>query len=184
MINKIYSNMEIWRDIKDFEGYQVSNYGRVRSNGKEVKYSDGRVYVYNKILKPRGDTYLYVNMYVGGKTLRKSVHRLVAKAFLPNPEELPEVNHKDENKKNNNVENLEWCTKEYNLTYGTRLEKFHKPVMAISIEDGHTLFFQSIKEAKEKGFKSPSIVDCCKGRKKTYKNYIWKYLENNDKESS
>ena len=107
--------MEEWRDIEGFEGlYQVSNTGKVKSlnyrrTGKE------------KILKayPNGHDYLQVKLHKDGKKKSCRVNRLVAQAFIPNPDNLPEVNHKDEDKTNNCVENLEWCSKLYNINYGT-----------------------------------------------------------------
>ena len=111
---------EIWRDVVGFEGvYQVSNTGIVRriypNRTKTLKQcrAGGRT---NK-------EYLYVNMSANGKYRSSSVHRLVAEAFIPNPEGLPQVNHKDEHKFNNCVDNLEWCTASYNNRYGTKISR-------------------------------------------------------------
>lgn len=113
---------EIWRDIKGYEGkYQISNFGRVRN----VKTG--------KVLKLYPNEKGYLRIHIGKKQYR--VHRLVAIAFIPNPNNYPDVNHKDENKQNNFVyidengnyvpelSNLEWCTKSYNHSYGTRTER-------------------------------------------------------------
>lgn len=111
---------EEWRDIEGFEGrYQVSNLGRVRSFARKS-------YKTPKILKDTHDTdgYCMVNLCDakhGTKNKISKVHRLVAKAFIDNPNGFPEVNHIDENKSNNRADNLEWCTTQYNLTYGNRL---------------------------------------------------------------
>lgn len=110
---------EIWKDVNGWEGlYQVSNLGRVRS----VPHYDWMNRPYKgKVLTPvrNGNGYLRVNM-TNGKIRRLSdVHRLVASAFIPNPNGYPEVNHKDEDKDNNHVDNLEWCTEKYNTNYGT-----------------------------------------------------------------
>lgn len=100
--------MEIWKPIKGFETYEISSYGKVRNA------------VTGKVLAQRLHEYFLVNLYKNGKLSTKLVHRLVAGAFIPNPSHLPCVNHKDENKKNNNVSNLEWCTYKQNCNYGTR----------------------------------------------------------------
>lgn len=109
--------LEEWKDIPDYEGkYQVSNMGRVKSlnyaRRKQVKV------LRPGIEKTRG--YLSVTLLKDGKQKTKPVHRLVAIAFIPNPNDLPQVNHKDENKLNNCVDNLEWCNAKYNCNYGHR----------------------------------------------------------------
>ena len=119
--------MEEWKNIVGYENlYQVSNFGNVRSLDKVIIRSNGeKLTVHGKILKPmisRG--YCYVRLNDCGSWKDEQVHRLVAQAFISNPDNLPEVNHKDENPANNNVDNLEWCTHEYNVNYGHRLEKF------------------------------------------------------------
>ena len=108
--------MEIWKDILGYEGlYQVSNYGRVRS----LKYGK------EKILKQQINTdgYLHIDLYKNKKRKNYNVHRLVTIAFLENPNNYPQVNHKDENKQNNHIDNLEWCDYKYNCNYGTRKNK-------------------------------------------------------------
>ena len=111
---------EEWRDIKGYEGkYQVSNLGRVKS------LKDSKENYREKILSNSTDTrgYSNVNLYKNGKRKLFKVHRLVAEAFIDNSNSYPLVNHKDENKQNNRVENLEWCTHEYNINYGTRSQR-------------------------------------------------------------
>lgn len=118
---------EVWKDIPGYEGYyQVSNLGRILRLPRH-KALDKRM-THNNIRKsrptPRG--YLVVNLSKGNEVKNCLVHRLVAMAFIPNPDNLPCVNHKDENKTNNRVDNLEWCTQKYNANYGTARERQRK----------------------------------------------------------
>ena len=122
---------EIWKDIPEYKGmYQASNLGRVRSLDRKYRGSNqfGASFIVTKkgkILKPkvRKDGYLSVVLYNKQKTKHISVHRLIALTFLPNPNNYAVINHKDEDKTNNNVSNLEWCTQSYNINYGSRNEK-------------------------------------------------------------
>lgn len=127
--------MEVWKDVVSYEGlYKVSNIGRVKSlKGTE------------KILKTHQvrDGYLTVMLYKDKIPKRMSVHRLVAIAFIPNKNNYPFVNHKDENKKNNHVENLEWCTNEYNMSYGTLGERISEKRLGTKkkyLDKQHTKF--------------------------------------------
>lgn len=128
--------MEEWKDIQDYKGiYQVSNLGRVKRLAYEIKNpsprANGSILKFKEhLLTPRIIThgYLSVMLYKKGIPKNFKIHRLVAQHFIPNPKDLPEVNHKDEDKTNNNVENLEWCTHRYNSRYGTRparIGEFH-----------------------------------------------------------
>ena len=121
---------EIWKSIENFEGlYQISNLGRVKSVDRVVHVLDpksNREYDRHfpeciKATNLDNKGYVIVTLKKDGKNSRHRIHRLVAKAFIPNPENLPQINHKDENKENNYADNLEWCTNEYNSKYGTRL---------------------------------------------------------------
>lgn len=129
---------EIWKPIEGFDGYMVSNHGRV--NGKR------------KMLKPSGGTtgYLHVTLFKNGERHTKLVHRLVADAFIPNPNNLPVVNHIDENRANNHVENLEWTTQEGNINFGTRTQRMvetkSRPVIA-TLPNGTEEYYSSAKEA-------------------------------------
>ena len=166
---------EEWRDIEGYEGlYQISNLGRVRSlNCRGHKGCIG-------ILTPRldGKGYEMVALYKEGKARNTKVHRLVAQAFIPNPNNYPQVNHKDENKTNNDVKNLEWCTNEYNHNYGTRNERVGKSLSkkVICITTGE--IFNSMREACSKyNIHTGSMTECCQGKRKTAGGYKWEYFK-------
>ena len=166
-------NKEIWKDKKDYEGhYQVSNCGRVKS----IKFGKER------ILKPKKDKYgyLHVNLYKNSKRKDFLVHRLVAEAFLDNPNNLPLVNHKDENPSNNFSTNLEWCTHEYNINYGTSQQrkslKLSKPVGQYSLDNKLIKTYPSINECGRNGYNYGHVAECCRGERKSHKGYIWKFL--------
>lgn len=134
-----------------------------------------------KILKPtinRWGYYLVCLNNINRKWV--SVHRLVAQTFLPNPDNLPQVNHIDENKTNNCVDNLEWCSVQYNNTYGDRIKKAvkktNKPVEQYT-KDGQFVkeYPSAIEAERQTGISSANICTCCKGRLKTAGGYIWKY---------
>lgn len=176
---------EIWKDIVGFEGlYQVSNFGRVKSIGRCVFYKDGRTPVIpTKILHPREIRNGYKRVCLNYKNKPKDylVHRLIAEAFIPNPHKLEFVNHKDENPKNNCVQNLEWCTVKYNNNYGTvnqrRSNANKKAVIQMSLNDVFIQRFESSSEAyialghKNNGW----ISNCCYGKAKTAFGYKWKF---------
>ena len=163
---------EIWRDIKGFEGkYMVSNLGRVKSlnynkTGKE------------KIMKgvPDGYGYFQLSLCKEGKVKNCRINRLVAQAFIPNPDNLPEVNHKDKIRTNNRVDNLEWCTTQYNVEYSRA-----KAVIGINKVSGLILEFPSANEAKRQtGINQSNIIQCCKGRRKSTGGYYWHYADSEE----
>lgn len=164
---------EIFVDIIGYEGlYQVSNLGKVKSmnyrnTGKE------------KIMKPSINTfgYQFVGLWRNGKLKYITVHRLVAMAFIPNPKNLPQINHKDEDKTNNCVENLEWCSAEYNVNYGTRNERYKKkyPHRVLCVETGE--IFSSLKEVEDKkGFMRQIIKRACKYKSKKAFGFTWRNI--------
>lgn len=187
---------EIWRDIENYPGYQVSNYGRVRS----LNYNHtGQV----RVLKPDKDigNYLRVVLCKNGKSRHYKVHRLVAIAFIPNPLNLPCINHKDCSRQNNFVwinpdgsvdserSNLEWCDYSYNNNYADRNEKISKwrtnnphlskPVAQYALNGDLVATYPSAHEAaRQTGFFRQSINSCCNKRKhhNTAYGYIWKYI--------
>ena len=167
---------EEWRDIKGYEGkYQVSNLGRVKSLARDTNNQYCKV---DKIIdsKPNKFGYLNVNLYKKGKGKSFKVHRLAAIHFIENPENLPEVNHKDEDKTNNRVDNLEWCSRQYNVEYSQG-----KAVIGINKVSGLILEFPSISEAsRQTGINSRNICACLKGRQKSTGGYYWHYASDSE----
>lgn len=183
--------LEIWKDIAGYENlYKTSNLGRARSLDTYRKSRNGTVrFCKGKILKPKTtkDGYLQVGLCKNGKRKIFYVHRLVAEAFLEIPEELKhlkgthylQVNHKDENKSNNNVENLEYCSAQYNTNYGTGIERRSKTqsktVLQYDLEGNFIREWASTRECGRNGFNHGNVVSCCRGKLKKYKDFIWKY---------
>lgn len=187
---------ESWLPAVGYEGlYEVSNKGNVRS-----------LFRYKKQLIPsKGNNgYLSVELFKDKHRKRVLVHRLVAIAFIPNPENLPQVNHKDENRHNNSVENLEWCSAKYNMNYGEGGKTRHlkidyskpvyvenakrngaiqsRPVLQFSKEGVLINRYTSGKEAhRQTGISHSHILECCAGKRyKTVGGFIWKFDERND----
>lgn len=182
----IKANFELWKDIKGFEGlYQVSTWGRVRSLDRLVVYKNGiKRFFKGKILKLFiSEGYYRVQLNKNCKKIKFLVHRLVAEAFIKNPYNLPCINHKDENKKNNYPYNLEYCTYKYNNNYGNHKErcgKGHwKKVYQYNLNNELINTFESLTEASKHGFRINNISSCCSGFQKTHKGYIWSYKELN-----
>lgn len=188
---------EIWKDIEGYEGYyQVSNLGRVKSlpRGKQWPYRQ----THNNIRKQHiKNGYLQVNLSKGNKVKWIGVHRLVAMAFIPNPNNYPQVNHIDECRTNNVVTNLEWCTQSQNNMHGTARQRQnesrhrndpdravwkaaalkHAKGVAMCSSDGKLIkSFASMTEASlETKVDITTIIDQCKGRRKSRRNYYWRY---------
>lgn len=170
---------EIWKDVVGYEGlYLVSNYANVKSTPR-----NGNGYQ-SKILKKRITKDGYVTVCLSNKDHGKNVllHRIVAEAFIPNDKLLPCINHKDENKLNNLPDNLEWCTYEYNINYGTCLERQKQTQICkgnyysnICLEDLNTCLverFKTVKDIVDKyNLDNSHICKCLKGRVKSYKNF-------------
>ena len=169
---------EIFKDIPGYHGrYQVSNKGRIWSVIK------------HRFLKPYINQWGYhqVALYFGdGRRKKEMVHRLVAITFLPNPQSLPQVNHKDEDKSNNCVENLEWCTQQYNNQYGTRGQrasltnktngKRKIPVLQCDLQGNVIKEWPSAKDAElANNYSTGHITQVCKGQRKTAFGFLWKY---------
>lgn len=166
---------EIWKDIKNYEGfYKISNLGRVKSLGNGGSHKKERIMKAGNV---RG--YLQLGLRKDGTVKHFYVHRLVAEAFLDNPDNLPEINHKDENKANNCVDNLEWCDRTYNITYGTLKHKFCKPIVQSDLNDNVIKVWQSLCDVqKELGYNKGNIGKCCNNKEHYHTAYgfKWNYL--------
>lgn len=158
--------MEVWKDIDGYEGrYQISNKGRVRNAESILKTFEC------------GSGYCEIILTKCRKRTPKLIHRLVAEAFLPNAERKREVNHKDGNKHNNDVSNLEWVTPSENQMHSHRVlgsKSFQRKVVCVELQRT----FESIKDAATKlELKSPLIWKCCNGTQRTTGGYHWKYAD-------
>lgn len=181
---------EIWKDIPGYEGlYQASNRGNIRSlNWRKMNI------VRNLYLKPHNKGYFQVELSKDGVKKMITVHRLVAMTFIPNPDNLPAINHKDENKSNNNVSNLEWCTFSYNTSYSSNKHperyrfinrqkckripyKYNQKIEQIDVSNGETVkIWNDIVTIKyEKNYNSWSISECCNGKRKTAYGFKWRF---------
>lgn len=182
--------MEEWLNIAGFYGYQISNTGKVKSLERKVKCKNGYRTVKEHILKQKNlNGYQRVQLCRDGKYKNILVHILVAEAFLPNPDNLPQVNHLDECKNNNNVNNLEWCTREYNCNFGTRNERISKKLSKVKLGVYNTKLskpircietnqiFPSTAEIQRKlGFSQGNICNCCNGKRKSAYKFHWEYV--------
>lgn len=184
------SGTEIWKQIDGFPRYMISSFGRVKSlKEKEVR-----------ILKPNKTKfgYLQARLFRNGISHTKYIHRLVAKAFINNPDCLPQVNHKNEVKTDNHASNLEWCACRYNLIYGTRIERMSKsltgrklnvkvtarmskPVKQLTM-DGHLIkVWRSTREAARNGFNQSEISKCCRNKSRKHHGYRWQFYKEEEK---
>lgn len=169
--------IESWKDIEGYEGiYQISNLGRVKSLRNDI--------ILKNRIGSRG--YCEVCLQHNRKVTQSKVHRLVANAFIPNPNNYSLVNHKDEDKTNNRVDNLEWCNSKYNCNYGTRNERISKNKIRpkviqkdknnniIKIWNGFTII------EKELGYSKTYIWECCNKKYNMAYGYFWEYLDNSN----
>jgi hypothetical protein len=168
--------MEIWKTIRDYPKYQISSLGNIKSHqGDSPRLLKGG---YDR------DGYHLILLYNEKGRVSKRVHRLVAEAFIPNPDKKPQVNHKDGNKKNNNLDNLEWASNSENITHSfvklgkqNQFTKQHVAVVQKDLKTGEILkVYESAKKATKNGFHRQSIVGCCRGYRKSHKGYSWSYL--------
>lgn len=179
---------EVWRQVVGYEGlYEVSDRGRVRSLRTATRITDKD----NKIMKQKDDGHGYfrVNLYKNGKCKAELVSRIVAKAFIPNADELPHVGHDDDNKKNNTVENLYWTNPAENHIHNNLhlkirdsrqkniqrvVDALSVPVIATNIKTGEETCFSSMREACRQGHSSGHISQCCNGKRMSHHGYTWR----------
>lgn len=161
----------MWRPVIGYEGiYEVNRLGEIRriKTGRILKGYQGR------------DGYQRVSLTTNGITKPFLLHRLIASAFIPNPMNYPCINHKDEDKSNNSLDNLEWCTHRYNLNYGTHNARANetrkKPISQYSRNGEFIRNWDSVTDIhRETGIDMGHITACCRGTRKTAGNYRWKY---------
>lgn len=169
--------MKKWKTVKGYENYEVSDTGEVRRIGGEVM----RQWVTNW-------GYRMVQLWRDGVGKHHSVHRLVANAFIDNPDNLPQVNHIDENKANNSVDNLEWCSAKHNINHGERNAKTSKAltnnplrsrrVLQYSKDGAFIMEYPSLHEAERcTGVQAGSICYSAKGTNRIGGGYVWKYAQ-------
>jgi len=159
--------MEEWKEIN---GFEISNYGKVKSTDKVVFRKNGRPHtVKGKLLSQSVDDRGYLRCSAG------KIHKLVAKAFIPNPNNYTVVHHKDHNKLNNNADNLEWIDEtEHNRSHGG--QHHCKTVYQYTLDNKLIKTYISTQEAaRENNIDYSNIARCCRGEQESYKGYIWKY---------
>ena len=172
---------EEWRDVKEYEGYyQVSNIGRVKR--LKITGNDGRTYRERILIPVYNTRYLNVSLCKNGIIRQRRVHRLVCEAFVENPNNYPCINHKDENRLNNNANNLEWCTYKYNNSYGTVIKRRSKvrcrAVIQMDLKGQKIKKWDSVKDASNYfKVRNSGIIAACKGRQITSAGYKWRYAK-------
>ena len=186
----MFAMKEIWKDIKGYEGfYKVSTFGRFISCSRDYTNSLGvTVHLNEKLLKPfkHNCGYLSVCLRKDNRSKKFLAHRIVAETFIPNPNGLAQINHKDENKTNNIVFNLEWCDAKYNLDYGTRRHREiiakGKEVECFSMDGNYIRTFNSLTEAAilttKKKESVANISACARGVFPSAYGYKWRFKKN------
>lgn len=179
---------EVWKDVPNYEGiYKASNFGRIKMVKRTLTDSLGKkINKKEHILKPRtGNRYYMIALYKNGKREDLLLHRVIAQTFIPNPENKPFVNHKDENCFNNCSDNLMWCTQKENMNWGTINERMSKNSKSKRKVNQYDMDGNFIKQwdcmtdfYKSKGLKlKTGIIECCKGRRQSHMGYKWKYAD-------
>jgi hypothetical protein len=195
--------MEIWKDIIGYEGlYKVSNLGNIMSLEKHIiNHSDKRIQIRPpRLLKQHKNQFGYMKVWLYKNSKRKeyAVHRLVASAFIDNPDNKPCVNHIDNNRENNNANNLEWCTykensqwaeiqgrREFTKEWREKISATRKKKPVIGINDkGEQIYFDTIRNVTKGGFDAKAVINCCKEKQNSHKGYRWNYFMPADKENT
>lgn len=189
--------MEQWKPIKGYDHYDISNLGRVKSLERIAHTPLASYLKPENILKAadNGKGYKFVRLWQDGKSKKHYIHRLVAEAFIPNPNNYPEVNHIDSDPSNNKVDNLEWvthrqnakhmmsqgrgamCRKEHKKRIAEINKKQRKAVIGKSVATGEEIRFPYLNATKERGFDTSSVSECCNGYRKNHKGYTWRFAE-------
>lgn len=178
---------EIWKKYPEIEKLEVSSFGRVRTSDKVVPRGKHTLFIKGRVLKQHdtGHGYMQVHIRVEGKSIMKLVHRLVAQTYISNPNNLPEVNHKDNDRANNHVDNLEFCTRSYNQKYRNKFgisntELKGHPLFAINLNTLEVLHFSSQGEAsQELGVFRGNINKVTRGKLKQTGGYWFVNDDNN-----
>lgn len=172
-MNKVKN--EAWKTYPEFPSVEVSTFGEIRTLDRVVPSGKGTRLVKGQILKqhPVNGGYLRVRFGINGKRINRYVHQLVAQTFIPNPDNLPQVNHKDCNRTNNHVDNLEWCDASYNQKYREKYGKsLSHPVLAINLNTSEVSRFESQHEAsRELGVSVGNVNSVIKGKLNQTKGY-------------
>lgn len=187
---------EIWKPIAGYEEfYLVSNTGKIKSLARTVNCGRGVLTRQGKELKTRPNSRGYLRVMLVGNGERKEVfvHRLVAEAFVPKPENCNVVNHKDFNYQNNRADNLEWTTATGNVKYSFDRGRYKRTpemkaafkkfldetrgvaVVGTEIKTGNKIKFPVLNDVKKAGFQPSCVCDCCKGKRATHGGYTWEY---------
>lgn len=164
---------EIWKDIPGYDGmYQVSNLGRVKSYMNQ--YGHGIRFMNGELTKTG---YIQVSLTKRGKQQRFKIHRLVAMAFIPNPDSLPQINHKNETKTDNRVENLEWCTAKYNVNYGSCIQRRSiTNGKSVRCTDTGNIFYSCGDAARKMGLDFSHIAKCCRSELSAHKGFHFEFV--------
>ena len=157
--------MEEWRILVNFPTYEVNRFGIVRN----------KVSKRNKVFTDNGHGYLRTNLFVNGRQVTTYLHRLIAEAFIDNPYNLPEINHKDGNKLNNTVDNLEWCDGSYNSLHKHYVLK-HGNCKSVQCVETKIVYPSIMVAERKNGCDHRHISDCCRGVRQTCGGYHWRYV--------